>query len=243
MAIELNTRWRSALLAIAGLGAALFTVACDSRDVGGVAAQTITANQAGVPVVVSCEPHQRTLVRPVVVNGATVSQVECVTSGRSDVVAVNHMTVPIAQSAPAYAVPGSRQTSDGLADAQVVPASVPGNRGPARSHAAGHRRRAGASDALGAEERDHHRIVCWRGRGRRRGRRRQEGRAHRRRDRRRRCGGLGPDHAPQVSSNQGDRVVGGPPSARLFCSRPSQLSQDKGVLPLPIAIDPNRSAG
>ena len=91
----------------------------------GVAAQTITANQAGVPVVVSCEPHQRTLVRPVVVNGATVSQVECVTSGRSDVVAVNQMTVPIAQSAPAYAVPVSRQASDGLADAQVVPAQYP----------------------------------------------------------------------------------------------------------------------
>ena len=32
----------------------------------------------GTPVVVSCEPHQRTLVRPVVVNGAAISQVECV---------------------------------------------------------------------------------------------------------------------------------------------------------------------
>jgi hypothetical protein len=125
MAIELNTRWRSALLAIAGMGAALFTAACGTRDVGGVAAQTVTANQAGVPVVVSCEPHQRTLVRPVVINGATVSQVECVTSGRSDAVAVNQMNVPVAQPAPAYAVPVSRPAYDGLADAQVVPARYP----------------------------------------------------------------------------------------------------------------------
>ncbi len=34
----------------------------------------------GAPVVVSCEPNQRTLVRPVVVNGATLSQVECITN-------------------------------------------------------------------------------------------------------------------------------------------------------------------
>jgi hypothetical protein len=51
----------------------------------------------GSPVVVSCEPNQRTLVRPVVVNGATLSQIECVT---------NTGMVTIAQQplAPAYAV-------------------------------------------------------------------------------------------------------------------------------------------
>ena len=32
---------------------------------------------------VSCEPHQRTLVRPVIVNGAAVSQVECITQRRA----------------------------------------------------------------------------------------------------------------------------------------------------------------
>ena len=39
--------------------------------------------QPGSPVVVSCEPNQRTLVRPVVVNGATVSQMECISTGAS----------------------------------------------------------------------------------------------------------------------------------------------------------------
>ena len=41
----------------------------------------LSTQQAGSPVVVSCEPNQRTLVRPVVVNGATMSQVECVVGG------------------------------------------------------------------------------------------------------------------------------------------------------------------
>ena len=41
-------------------------------------AVTPATGQPGTPVVVSCEPHQRTLVRPAVVNGVTVSQVECV---------------------------------------------------------------------------------------------------------------------------------------------------------------------
>ena len=46
-------------------------------------AQALAApiGQPGAPIVVSCEPNQRTLVRPVVVNGATVSQVECITNG------------------------------------------------------------------------------------------------------------------------------------------------------------------
>ena len=59
-------------------------------------------------------------------------------------------------------------------------------------------------DALGQEERDHHRIVGWRRRGRRRRGRRQEGRAHRRRDRRRRRDGLGSDHAPRIDSVAGE---------------------------------------
>ena len=42
-------------------------------------AQAVPA-QAGSPVVVSCEPNQRTLVRPVVMNGATISQIECVSA-------------------------------------------------------------------------------------------------------------------------------------------------------------------
>ncbi|MEX1128372.1 MAG: hypothetical protein WEB50_07400 [Vicinamibacterales bacterium] len=61
-------------------GALLFTVGCGAtQNSTGVKAQELAAGQpAGQPVVVSCEPHQRTLVRPVVVNGATISQIECV---------------------------------------------------------------------------------------------------------------------------------------------------------------------
>jgi hypothetical protein len=64
---------------VAGAGALLFTVGCGAtQNAAGVRAQELTASQAGTPVVVSCEPHQRTLVRPAIVNGVQVSQVECV---------------------------------------------------------------------------------------------------------------------------------------------------------------------
>jgi hypothetical protein len=82
MATDLKSGWTRAAGASIGLGALLFTVACGTSDVGTVAAQSLSANQAGVPVVVACEPHQRTLVRPVVVNGAAVSQVECVAASQ-----------------------------------------------------------------------------------------------------------------------------------------------------------------
>ena len=59
-------------------GALLVTVGCGTRNAAGVQAQGQTAGQAGAPVVVSCEPHQRTLVRSVIVNGAAVQQIECV---------------------------------------------------------------------------------------------------------------------------------------------------------------------
>jgi hypothetical protein len=82
MATDLKSGWTRVAGASIGLGALLFTVACGTSDMGTVAAQSLSANQAGVPVVVTCEPHQRTLVRPVVVNGAAVSQVECVAAGQ-----------------------------------------------------------------------------------------------------------------------------------------------------------------
>ncbi|MGH9313053.1 MAG: hypothetical protein ACRD1S_07630, partial [Vicinamibacterales bacterium] len=49
-------------------------------------ARTVSLSEAGAPadggqVLVSCEPHQRTLVRQAVVRGRTVARVECVTDG------------------------------------------------------------------------------------------------------------------------------------------------------------------
>ena len=87
---------------ITGVGALLFTYGCGaSQNAAGVRAQELTANQSGTPVVVSCEPHQRTLVRPAVVNGAQVSQVECVAADPSQTYAqqayaVNQPTQPAA---------------------------------------------------------------------------------------------------------------------------------------------------
>jgi hypothetical protein len=74
---NMQSHWKSAAGA-AGAAALLFTVGCGTRGNGTVAAQQLAASPAGAPVVVSCEPHQRTVVRPAVVNGTAVSQVECV---------------------------------------------------------------------------------------------------------------------------------------------------------------------
>jgi hypothetical protein len=86
----------AAPLSIAALAA---TVGCGVRDGNTVSAQPLAAaasQQAGSPVVVSCEPNQRTLVRPVVVNGTATSQVECVTNAL--------VSLPVAQ-APQLAAP------------------------------------------------------------------------------------------------------------------------------------------
>ncbi len=144
MSMELKTRWRSALPpqranharrglraigATLGAGALFFTLACggSARDLNTVSAQTIAANQAGSPVLVSCEPHQRALVRPVVVNGATVSQVECVAAGQPAAYAQNQLAAPVpANYQPAVAPVAPAAPADGgLADAQVVPATYP----------------------------------------------------------------------------------------------------------------------
>src|ERR671925_2213948 len=80
-----------------GLAALAATVGCTAGASGSatpastpVSAPTQSAaapQPNGSPVVVSCEPNQRTLVRPVVVNGATLSQIECVSSAGTVVAA------------------------------------------------------------------------------------------------------------------------------------------------------------
>ncbi len=108
--------------------ALLFTVGCGAtQNTAGVRAQEIAGTQqaAGSPVVVSCEPHQRTLVRPVVINGATVSQVECVAA---DPQAAAAYAQPASYAAPVQAAPvryvAARPAQvvydDGLEDARVV---------------------------------------------------------------------------------------------------------------------------
>src|SRR5919106_126212 len=104
--LEMRSHWRSAA-ALAGVGALLVTVGCGSaRDANGVVAQQLTAHQAGTPVVVSCEPHQRTLVRQTIVNGAVVSQVECVAAaGQEAAYAKPPMAHPLTAAPVAYRQP------------------------------------------------------------------------------------------------------------------------------------------
>ena len=129
-AFERKSEWGRATGAALGLGALLVTVGCGTRDATGVSAQSLNASPAGLPVVVTCEPHQRTLVRPVVLNGATVSQVECVAAGQlsttsaygaqpalqAPLVQAQQDYVPVRATTPAY--------SD-LGDARVVPTARP----------------------------------------------------------------------------------------------------------------------
>ena len=89
----------SAIAGALGVAALVATVGCGARAPQALSAETLAAPaptaQAGAPIIVSCEPNQRTLVRPVVVNGAAVSQVECITNG-----AVPIATQPFAAPAP-----------------------------------------------------------------------------------------------------------------------------------------------
>jgi hypothetical protein len=118
------------VLGVLAMSALVATVGCSGNTVPGVQAQSAlpatTATQPGEPVVVSCEPNQRTLVRPVVINGATVSQVECITTAPGPVPAVF-----AAPGVTTYreAVPAQRVAyrADDLGDARVLavpPATV-----------------------------------------------------------------------------------------------------------------------
>jgi hypothetical protein len=79
--MERTSRWSRRTGLALGATALVATYACGgSPNSGGVAAQSLAADQAGTPVVVACEAHQRTLVRQAVINGALVSQVECVST-------------------------------------------------------------------------------------------------------------------------------------------------------------------
>ena len=65
----------AAAAAVLGLGALL--VGC-SRE-GALSGAPLTANAAGAPLTVACEPHQRAIVRQTTVNGAVQPQVQCET--------------------------------------------------------------------------------------------------------------------------------------------------------------------
>jgi len=130
MTANFSTRWIHAAAAVVGVTALAFTVGCNTTPQALTAsaqplAQTAApaVDQAGTPVVVSCEPHQRTLVRPAVVNGATVSQVECVSA--ANVIASTAQSPAFAPAPVSYQRPAVRTVAQpvysDLGDAQVVP--------------------------------------------------------------------------------------------------------------------------
>jgi hypothetical protein len=129
-AMPMNSLWGSATGAVA-IGALAMTYGCGANQgAGAVRAQEVAGAQNASPVVVSCEPNQRTLVRPVTVNGATISQIECVTTD-SQGAYVQSAYAPAgayAQPAGAYAQraavryvdPRPQYVDEGLGDARIV---------------------------------------------------------------------------------------------------------------------------
>ncbi len=119
--------WGAPIAAVAGLGGLLFTVGCGASQ-SGLAAAAAPANvsQPGTPVVVGCEPNQRTLVRPSVVNGVAVSQIDCVSVNELTVAAQNSMAqqpgfVPVSYQPASTVVTRSAD----LGDTRIIPASYP----------------------------------------------------------------------------------------------------------------------
>ena len=130
-AMQMSPRWKKAASATLAVTALAFTAACSGTPgVSATTAQQPAANQAGTPVVVSCEPHQRTLVRPAVVNGTAVSQIECVAAApvATPQAAAYAPAPPAYAPAPAYAPVRrvSQPVYSDLGDAQVVPVSSNG---------------------------------------------------------------------------------------------------------------------
>ena len=97
--------------------AAIAIVATGTRDLPDTRSQTLNGASA---MSVACEPNQRAIVHPAVVNGASMSQVECVSSG-APAVAYQPSAMPVAYTQPAYGY-------SPLDNTRVVPVSNPAAR-------------------------------------------------------------------------------------------------------------------
>jgi hypothetical protein len=121
---NMKTMWARAA-AVGGFGALLFTVGCGASQNGAAgAAQSVAAAQPGTPVVVGCEPNQRTMVRPTIVNGVAVSQVDCVSTGDAAVDAQSQLAQPAAVPVSYYAAPRTVTGRNAeLGDTRIIPAA------------------------------------------------------------------------------------------------------------------------
>ncbi|CAN5888288.1 hypothetical protein BH18ACI5_BH18ACI5_28640 [soil metagenome] len=126
--MQMNSLWGSATGAVA-IGALAFTSGCGgAQGATAVRVQEVAGAQNASPVVVSCEPHQRALVRPTVVNGATISQIECVSADPQGAYVQSAYAAAPYAPAMAYAqpvavrdaAPRPHYVDDGLGDARIV---------------------------------------------------------------------------------------------------------------------------
>jgi hypothetical protein len=124
-AMGFTNRWKQLAGATFGIAALAFTFACNTAPQGtNASAQQPQINQAGTPVMVNCEPQQRAVVRPTVVNGVAMSQVDCVAAAPMAAAPVAQplaYTQPVAYRAPTQYV---QPVGSDLGDAQVVPVST-----------------------------------------------------------------------------------------------------------------------
>jgi hypothetical protein len=127
------TIWGSRVTVAAGLATLLFTVGCGTSPTGLAAAQSLAAAQPSAPVVVGCEPNQRALVRPSVVNGMSVSQVECVSASEiavsTQALTAQPSVVPVSYTPTA---PAALTRPAPLGDTRIIPASYPAETTAAR---------------------------------------------------------------------------------------------------------------
>jgi hypothetical protein len=131
-----TNRWKQIAGATVGVGALAFTFACNTAPQANsaLAAQQPQIGQAGTPVMVNCEPQQRAVVRPAVVNGVAMSQVDCIAVAPAAAAPPAGYVQPAGYAPPAaYAQPVAyrapvtqvvQPVSSDLGDAQIVPVST-----------------------------------------------------------------------------------------------------------------------
>ena len=119
-AMELTNRWKQASAAALGVTALAFTVGCSTAPQAAAPLAQQPVAQNGAPVVVNCEPQQRAVVRPAVVEGVAMSQVDCV--------AAAPMAQPVSYAQPVAYRPASARpvqpVYSEIGDAQIVPVSA-----------------------------------------------------------------------------------------------------------------------
>jgi hypothetical protein len=119
-----RTTSTAAVLATAGV---VLVAGCGARDFSDARVQAQTQT---LPVAVNCEPLQRAIVRPVAINGAAMSQVDCVSVDPG--VAPAPVAVPAYQGAVPAALPVSyapasfaRPQTASFEEARVAPVAAP----------------------------------------------------------------------------------------------------------------------